>query len=178
MENRNDADILGVRRGCTFIGYSNANFDSSAGNFVLTSGATDRWQTKKDTMTMSAFHPDGLCLPCHRSLSCSTRQSSRTSASADRILGVTALTLGWDESLGGDNFCGKIKINMDYIWYIFMSLSHMFSLETHYILRQNMVCGYAHLKTSLFCSRFEENLMNKQVTNTFCENSPSAQLIF
>ena len=42
MENRNDADILGVRRGCTFIGYSNANFDSSAGNFVLTSGATDR----------------------------------------------------------------------------------------------------------------------------------------
>ena len=42
MESRNDADILGVRRGCTFIGYSNANFDSSAGNFVLTSGATDR----------------------------------------------------------------------------------------------------------------------------------------
>merc|ERR1712037_716399 len=65
---------------------------------------------------------DGLCLLCRRSLSCSTRQSSRTSASADRILGVTALTLGWDESLGGDNFCGKIKINMDYIWYIFMSL--------------------------------------------------------
>ena len=42
MESRNDADILGVRRGCTFIGYTNANFDSSAGNFVLTSGATDR----------------------------------------------------------------------------------------------------------------------------------------
>ena len=114
MENRNDADILGVRRGCTFVGYSNANFDSSAGNFVLTSGATDRWQTKKDTMTMSAFHPDGLCLPCHRSLSCSTRQSSRTSASADRILGVTALTLGWDESLGETNFV-ESDINMYFI---------------------------------------------------------------
>ena len=42
MEIRNDADTLGLRSGCTFIGYSNANFDSSNGNFVLTSGATDR----------------------------------------------------------------------------------------------------------------------------------------
>ena len=132
MENRNDADILGVRRGCTFIGYSNANFDSSAGNFVLTSGATDRWQTKKNTMTMSAFHPDGLCLPCHRSLSCSTRQSSRTSASADRILRLTALTLGWDESLGGDNFCGKwhkyelcmVHIYVTFIYVIPWNTSH------------------------------------------------------
>ena len=176
MENRNDADILGVRRGCTFIGYSNANFDSSAGNFVLTSGATDRWQTKKDTMTMSAFHPDGLCLPCHRSLSCSTRQSSRTSASADRILGVTALTLGWDESLGGDNFCGKWH---KYVLYrfIFMSLSYMLSLETHHILRQNMVCGYAHLKTSLFCARFEENLMNKQAIPSVKQSKCSTYIL-
>ena len=60
-------------------------------------------------------------------------------------------------------------INMNYVWYISMSLSYMLSLETHHILRQNMVCGYAHLKTSLFCARFEENLMNKQVTNAFCE---------
>ena len=60
-------------------------------------------------------------------------------------------------------------INMNYVWYISMSLSYMLSLETHHILRQNMVCGYAHLKTSLFCARFEENLMNKQATNTFCE---------
>ena len=60
-------------------------------------------------------------------------------------------------------------INMNYVWYISMSLSYMLSLETHHILRQNMVCGCAHLKTSLFCARFEENLMNKQATNTFCE---------
>ena len=78
------------------------------------------------------FHPDGLCLPCHRSLSCSTRQSSRTSASADRILRLTALTLGWDESLGGDNFCGKwhkyelcmVHIYVTFIYVIPWNTSH------------------------------------------------------
>ena len=47
---RNDADTLGVRSGCTFIGYTNDNFDSSAGRFVLTAGALDRFQTGTGTI--------------------------------------------------------------------------------------------------------------------------------
>ena len=55
---RNDADTLGVRSGCTFIGYTNDNFDSSAGRFVLTAGALDRLQngTINDTVKTDPFN--------------------------------------------------------------------------------------------------------------------------
>ena len=48
---RNDADTLGVRSGCTFIGYTNDNFDSSAGRFVLTAGALDRFKLEFEQST-------------------------------------------------------------------------------------------------------------------------------
>jgi len=61
---RNDADTLGVRRGCTFIGYTNDNFDSSVGSFVLTSGARDRWVVFALSPKLEAFHESILSYQC------------------------------------------------------------------------------------------------------------------
>ena len=38
---RNDADIVGVRSGCTFTGWTGTSFDGE--KFSLTAGMSDRW---------------------------------------------------------------------------------------------------------------------------------------
>ena len=39
---RNDADTVGVKRGCTFTGFTGSNFDGE--QIVVTAGIRDRWQ--------------------------------------------------------------------------------------------------------------------------------------
>jgi len=60
---RNDADLVGVRNGCTFTGFSGDNFDGDS--FVLTAGAHDRWVLFAESPRFSRFHESILSFQCN-----------------------------------------------------------------------------------------------------------------
>merc|ERR1712059_243076 len=59
---RNDADVVGVKRGCTFTGYTGDSFNGD--NFVLTAGDTDRWVVFADSQDYRRFHESILSFTC------------------------------------------------------------------------------------------------------------------
>jgi len=60
---RNDADLVGVRNGCTFTGFTGDNFDGDS--FVLTGGAHDRWVLFEESPRFSRFHESILSFQCN-----------------------------------------------------------------------------------------------------------------
>ena len=70
---RNDADIVGVRSGCTFTGWTGTSFDGE--KFSLTAGMSDRWHLSfLPSIGFLLLYLGGLSLP---SLKC-TRHLTRT----------------------------------------------------------------------------------------------------
>lgn len=59
---RNDADVLGVRHGCSFTGWTGSayNYDS----FTLTAGATDRWVVFASSELYKSFDESILSFQC------------------------------------------------------------------------------------------------------------------
>ena len=57
---RNDADIVGVRSGCTFTGWTGTSFDGE--KFSLTAGMSDRWHLSFSPFIGFFFYLGGLSL--------------------------------------------------------------------------------------------------------------------
>jgi len=60
---RNDADILGVRSGCSFTGWTGSSFDGD--NFSLTAGMSDRWVVFAESQVYAAFDENILSFQCN-----------------------------------------------------------------------------------------------------------------
>jgi len=60
---RNDADVLGVRNGCTFFGWTGSGFDGNS--FKLTAGATDRWIVFSKSQLYKQFDESILSFRCN-----------------------------------------------------------------------------------------------------------------
>jgi len=59
---RNDADVIGVRNGCTFFGWTGSGFDGNS--FKLTAGATDRWIVFAQSQLYQQFDESILSFRC------------------------------------------------------------------------------------------------------------------
>jgi len=59
---RNDADVIGVRNGCTFFGWTGSGFDGNS--FKLTAGATDRWIVFAQSQLYKQFDESILSFRC------------------------------------------------------------------------------------------------------------------
>jgi len=62
LYDRNDADVLGVRNGCTFFGWTGSGFDGNS--FKLTAGATDRWIVFAESQLYKQFDESILSFRC------------------------------------------------------------------------------------------------------------------
>jgi len=60
---RNDADIVGVRSGCTFTGWTGTSFDGE--KFSLTAGMSDRWIVFAKSQVYAAFDENILSFQCN-----------------------------------------------------------------------------------------------------------------
>ena len=69
---RNDADIVGVRSGCTFTGWTGTSFDGE--KFSLTAGMSDRWHLSYFPFIGFLYlYIGGLSLQSHKSMRHLTR---------------------------------------------------------------------------------------------------------
>jgi len=59
---RNDADVVGVRHGCTFTGFTGGSFDGDS--FSLSAGDTDRWAVFERNRQLLHFHEELLSYQC------------------------------------------------------------------------------------------------------------------
>jgi len=59
---RNDIDTIGLRSGCTFLGFTGSSFDGN--KMVLTAGVTDRWLVLTNDEAYSHFHEDIESFQC------------------------------------------------------------------------------------------------------------------
>jgi len=59
---RNDADVIGVKNGCTFFGWTGSGFDGNS--FKLTAGATDRWIVFAESQLYKQFDESILSFRC------------------------------------------------------------------------------------------------------------------
>merc|ERR1712181_63156 len=59
---RNDADVIGVRNGCTFLGWTSSDFRGNS--FKLTAGATDRWVVFAQSQLYKQFDESILSFRC------------------------------------------------------------------------------------------------------------------
>jgi len=60
---RNDADVVGVRNGCSFTGWTGSGFDEDS--FTLNAGATDRWVVFAESQLYRKFDESILSFQCN-----------------------------------------------------------------------------------------------------------------
>jgi len=60
---RNDADLVGVRSGCSFTGWTGSSFDGDS--FSLTAGMSDRWVVFAESQVYAAFDENILSYQCN-----------------------------------------------------------------------------------------------------------------
>ena len=59
---RNDADVLGLRNGCTFTGFSSTNYQGE--KVTITAGTIDRWVVFRDDEAYSHMDEDIESFQC------------------------------------------------------------------------------------------------------------------
>merc|ERR1719474_111905 len=61
-KHRNDVDTIGVRNGCTFVGFTGSSFDGNS--MSITAGISDRWIVLNKVSAYKAFHEDIESFQC------------------------------------------------------------------------------------------------------------------
>jgi len=61
-KHRNDADLIGLKNGCTFTGFTGSNFDGE--KMTFTAGVKDRWLVLQSSTSYSHFHENIESFQC------------------------------------------------------------------------------------------------------------------